>query len=151
MTQDFNCCCCLVPNSWLFATPWTVACQSPLSTGFCRQEYWRGFPFPFPGDLLNLGTDRQILYQWATSEAPCFNCCLFTKLSLTLFQPHGLWEDCFLIPPLCFFKKIFIRVADFQCCVTFCCAANWLSQLYVYTDIHTYTYSFLEFFSHIGH
>ena len=24
----------------LFATPWTVACQAPLSTEFSRQEYW---------------------------------------------------------------------------------------------------------------
>ena len=27
---------------WLFATPWTVACQAPLSMGFSRQEYWSG-------------------------------------------------------------------------------------------------------------
>ena len=35
----------------LFATPWTVACQAPLSMGFSRQEYWSGLPFPPPGDL----------------------------------------------------------------------------------------------------
>ena len=35
----------------LFATPWTVARQAPLSTGFPRQEYWSGLPFPSPGDL----------------------------------------------------------------------------------------------------
>ena len=28
----------------LFATPWTVACQAPLSTGFSRQEYRRRLP-----------------------------------------------------------------------------------------------------------
>ena len=33
----------------LFATPWTVAYQGPLSMGFSRQEYWSGLPFPFPG------------------------------------------------------------------------------------------------------
>ena len=32
--------------SYSFATPWTVACQPPLSMGFPRQQYWRGFPFP---------------------------------------------------------------------------------------------------------
>ena len=37
----------------LFATLWTVACQAPLSMGFPRQEYWGGFPFPSPGDLLH--------------------------------------------------------------------------------------------------
>jgi len=33
---------------WLFATPWTIAHQPPLSKGFSRQEYWCGLPFPFP-------------------------------------------------------------------------------------------------------
>ena len=35
----------------LFVAPWTVASQTPLSTGFHRQEYWSGLPFPSPGDL----------------------------------------------------------------------------------------------------
>ena len=35
----------------LFATPWTVAHQAPLSLGFPRQEDWSGLPFPIPGDL----------------------------------------------------------------------------------------------------
>ena len=39
----------------LFATPWTVARQAPPSMGFPRQEYWRGLPFPPPGDLPNPG------------------------------------------------------------------------------------------------
>ena len=37
------------------ATPWTVACQAPLSMGFPRQEYWSGLPFPSPGDLPDPG------------------------------------------------------------------------------------------------
>ena len=40
-----------------FATPWTVALQAPLSMGFPRQEYWRGLPFPSPGDLPNTGIE----------------------------------------------------------------------------------------------
>ena len=40
---------------WLFATPWTVAHQAPLSMGFSRQEYWNGLPCPLPGDLPNPG------------------------------------------------------------------------------------------------
>ena len=39
----------------LFATPWTVACQVPLSMGFSRQEYWSGLQFPSPGDLPDPG------------------------------------------------------------------------------------------------
>ena len=29
-------------------TPWTVACQAPLSKAFSRQEYWNGLPFSSP-------------------------------------------------------------------------------------------------------
>ena len=39
----------------LFATPWTVAYQAPLSMGFSRQKYWSGLPFPSPGDLPHPG------------------------------------------------------------------------------------------------
>ena len=36
----------------LCATPWTVACQLPLSMEFPRQEeYWNGLQYPPPGDL----------------------------------------------------------------------------------------------------
>ena len=46
----------LVAKSCLtLATPWTVACQAPLSMGFSRQEYWSGLPFLSPGDLPDPG------------------------------------------------------------------------------------------------
>ena len=41
----------------LFATPWTVARQAPLSMGFSRQDYWSGLPFPSPGNLPNPGIE----------------------------------------------------------------------------------------------
>ena len=41
----------------LFATPWTVARQAPLSMGFSSQEYWSGFLFPPPGDLPDPGIE----------------------------------------------------------------------------------------------
>ena len=41
----------MLSHVWLFATPWTVAHQAPMSMGFPRQEYWRGLPFPTLGDL----------------------------------------------------------------------------------------------------
>jgi len=40
------------------ATPWTVACQAPLSMGFSRQEHWSGLPFPSPGDLPDPGIEH---------------------------------------------------------------------------------------------
>ena len=39
----------------LFVTPWTVACQVPLSMGFPSQEYW--LSFPSPGYLPNPGIE----------------------------------------------------------------------------------------------
>ena len=41
----------------LFATPWAVACQAPLSTELSRQEYWSGLPFPHPRDRPNPGME----------------------------------------------------------------------------------------------
>ena len=41
----------------LFATPWTVACQTPLSMGFSRQEYWSGLPFLSPEDFPDPGIE----------------------------------------------------------------------------------------------
>ena len=43
----------------LSVTPWTVACQAPPSMGLSRQEYWRGLPFPPPGDLPKPGIKPQ--------------------------------------------------------------------------------------------
>ena len=51
-------CGSLVTKSYAtLATPWTVACQAPLSMGFSRQEYWRRLPFHSPGDLPDPGIE----------------------------------------------------------------------------------------------
>ena len=42
---------------WPFVTPWTVACQAPLSMRFSRQEYWSGLPWLPPGDLPDPGIE----------------------------------------------------------------------------------------------
>ena len=39
----------------VFETPWTVACQHPLSIEFFRQEHWCGLPLPTQGALSNPG------------------------------------------------------------------------------------------------
>ena len=58
------------------ATPWTVACQAPLSVGFSKQESWSGLPFSSPGDLPDPGIkpgspapQADFFPDWATSEA----------------------------------------------------------------------------------
>ena len=50
LNQDPACVyvCSVISDS---ATPWSAACQAPLSMEFSRQEYWSGLPFSPPGDL----------------------------------------------------------------------------------------------------
>ena len=47
------------PWGWWFShyvvSPWTIARQAPLFTGFPRQEYWSGLSFPSPGNLPDRG------------------------------------------------------------------------------------------------
>ena len=38
-------------------TPCTITCQTPLSMGFPRQEYWSGLPFPSPGHIPHPGIE----------------------------------------------------------------------------------------------
>ena len=45
-------------HAQLCETLWTIACQSPLSMEFSRQEYWSGSLFPSLGDLPNPGIER---------------------------------------------------------------------------------------------
>ena len=46
----------------LFATPWTVTCQAPLSMRFPRHKYWNGLPWCPPG---------RFLYTFLYQENPC--------------------------------------------------------------------------------
>ena len=54
----------------LFATPWTVAHQAPLSMGFSRQEYWSGLPFTSPGALPRPGIEPRSPTLQALPSAP---------------------------------------------------------------------------------
>ena len=42
---------CTLSCVQLFVTPWTVACQAPLSMESSRQECWSWLPFPSPEPL----------------------------------------------------------------------------------------------------
>ena len=57
----------------LFATPWTIAQQAPLSMGFPRQDYWSGLPCPSPGDLPDPGIEPAspaLADGFSTTETP---------------------------------------------------------------------------------
>ena len=75
-------------------------CQAPLSMGFSRQEYWRGLPFPSPGDL----PDPGIKPKSPASQAESL--------------PTELWEKplsytCFVFPFTLFYRVIFFCTASF--------------------------------------
>ena len=81
----------------LFATPWTVALQAPLSVGFSRRERWSGLPFPSPGDLPDPGIKPRVsciilLCKWL----PCF---LFSFLQ-QYRHPHITWIKLFVFGDL---------------------------------------------------
>ena len=52
-------CMCMLSHSVVSAsvTPWSVACQAPLSVGFPRQEQWSGLLFPPPRNLPDPGIE----------------------------------------------------------------------------------------------
>ena len=90
-----------------FVTPWTVACQAPLSMEFSRQEYWSGLPsllhgiFPTQGLNLSLLHCRQIFYHLSYQGRPNtvnlnpIESCMCAKL-LQLYQTLCDPMDCSL-------------------------------------------------------
>ena len=65
---------CVCVLSWvkLFAIPWTVACQSPLSIEFSRKKYWSGLLFPSPGHLNKENQKTLIMYDTIWYFPLCF-------------------------------------------------------------------------------
>ena len=57
-----------------FLTPWTVACQVPLSMGFPRQEYWNRLPFLTPGDFPHSGIETKSLESLCIGRRIPYNC-----------------------------------------------------------------------------
>ena len=65
-------------------TPWTVACQAPLSMWFPRQEYWSGLLCPPPEDPSDSGIES------TSPEAPALAGRFFTHEPLG--KPSMLWR-----------------------------------------------------------
>ena len=87
----------------LFATPWTVAHQAPLSMGFSRQEYWSGLPFLPPGDLPHPGikpASPALADGFFTTEPPRKHEVPITCMSFGLhpWEPWGWVAQCGSFP-----------------------------------------------------
>ena len=76
-----------------YATLWTVAHQAPLSTGFSRQEHWRGLPFPLRNyqiniSLVTLGKPFSLSVEWLQLEAE-----IQTNYRRILIRPPGTTDS----------------------------------------------------------
>ena len=123
------------------------ALQAPLSTGFSRQEYWSGLPFPSPGDLPDPGmepgspavagrfftTESQslgICYA-SLSSRPCPHCPRQASSEISLLQriPPRLPRQADRSPVLSISSRPFSKKCDYSdynlftavCHVPFCC------------------------------
>ena len=76
-------CVCMLRCTQLFATPWTIACQTPLYMVFSRQEYWSGLPFPAPGDLPDPGSKPASLAS-PTLQQTLYHCTIWEAFSYFL-------------------------------------------------------------------
>ena len=65
MSDSASVCVCVYTHTHSLmsdsSTPWTVACQVPLSMEFSRQEYWSGLLFPAPGIFPIQGLNPRLL------------------------------------------------------------------------------------------
>ena len=118
----------------LFAAPWTVACQAPLSMGFCRQEYWSGLPFWYANERKG----KKVMYCsevcvfWCrhnlvcasllyTYEEPLISQCRHPRLPPLQPPPHChdlsfgediLWKSVSVVAT--FFRKGIVNLPDLQ-------------------------------------
>ena len=58
----------------LFATPWTVAYQAPLSMGFSRQEYWSGVVFVYSQGTADIIINSRSIFHILKGNPHTINC-----------------------------------------------------------------------------
>ena len=93
-------CAQLLSHVQLFATPWTVAHQAPLSMEFSRLEHWSRLWFPIPGGSFQSRDQthvsfiscigRWILHHWATWKPSSL--CILCQIILSYWVAN-LLED----------------------------------------------------------
>ena len=106
----------------LFATPWTVAHQAPLTKGFSRHKYWSGLPFPSPGDHPNPGIEPgspTLEADALTSEPPGKTSMIYERYTVYCLSPseHAITAEIHKCP---FNVQIFCWSVDYpfhNCCI----------------------------------
>ena len=98
----------------LSATPWTVACQAPLSKEFSRQEYWCRLPFPPPDPAIEpvaLESSADSLH-WSNRQAH-----ITSLVQIYLFTRNVYLLTAFIQSSqsdLFFFVSLFLKYIDLQ-------------------------------------
>ena len=147
----YLCVCELLRCIQFSVTPWTLACQAPLSMGFSMQEYWGGLPFPSPGDLPNPGIKpRSPALQ---TEPPPSNknigrmvLGLCGAQSISPHVPVPGWEmllPLFLLsaaslPP----RDSFPKLQSFMCCFTRLSKSSLLAHYFSFSPLASYFSTF---------
>ena len=146
---------CIFSRVWLLVTLWTVACQAPLFSGFSKQEYWSGLPFPSPVDLPDPGIERLSILHWQVDSlllrppgkeicSMCLKCLIFLhKILLSrAMDPLGtlqrfggevhihLWMPVQGLPPL-WTPPRSIRTSSFVFSQCLACIWKYLPQIIV--------------------
>ena len=114
------------------ATTWTVACQTPPSMGFSRQEYWSGCHFLlqgiFPTQGLNPGLlhSRQILY-WLNDEGNSQR--KNVELIYNVVLVSGIQQSYSLY---IFFSRFFSIIGYYRILAIVPCAVQWALVVYLF-------------------
>ena len=65
-------------------TPWTVACQAPLSKGFSRQEYWSTLSFPSLYYMYVPHFVYLFICWWKVGLLPSFTYCVNAAINMNV-------------------------------------------------------------------
>ena len=128
----------------LFATPWTVTCQAPLSVEFSRQGYWNGVPFPSPSEDYKV---RCLILLYRTSFLLFFILYVF-------FIEIQLFYNIMLVSSVQHSDSI-IYVCVCVCVCACACACIYMQYIYLYIQLYIpfqilFLYRLLEIIDYIS-
>jgi len=107
----------------LFATPWTVAYQAPLSMGFSRQEYWSGGAIAFSVTANRWGKMETVAYFiFLGSKITVDNDCshkiktlALGRKAMTALDSILKRRDITLITKVCIVKVMVFPIVMYRC------------------------------------
>ena len=96
---------CVFSHVQLFATPWIVAHQAPLSMGSPRQEYWIGLPISFSRGYSQLRDQTHAPLHWQADSLALSH----QRSPILLITIHHYYYICYDICILLLYSVYMIR------------------------------------------